>query len=251
MLYFSAHWCPPCRGFTPKLGEWYTNNKGKLAGSDKQFELAFVSSDRDEAAFKSYWKEQADWLALPYEDRATKSEISEMFEVQGIPSLVVVDLATGKTVTTSARGNVDSDPDAADFPWYEKPCDYLSGSNISNVNEFPMLIAFADADKGPACLEAMLPAAKGVFAKADETGEDHAMKFAVEKGDSGFAERLMSTLGIKKGEDTVVIFDLESRKGFIADFGIDSIDADKVQKFVNDYLNEDAREKLKSNDMSL
>ena len=25
-LYFTAHWCPPCRGFTPKLAEWYINH---------------------------------------------------------------------------------------------------------------------------------------------------------------------------------------------------------------------------------
>ena len=25
-IYFSAHWCPPCRGFTPKLAEWYTKS---------------------------------------------------------------------------------------------------------------------------------------------------------------------------------------------------------------------------------
>ena len=33
-VYFSAHWCPPCRGFTPKLSEWYTKDlKTKRFGS--------------------------------------------------------------------------------------------------------------------------------------------------------------------------------------------------------------------------
>ena len=26
-LYFSAHWCPPCRGFTPQLGKFYDQIK--------------------------------------------------------------------------------------------------------------------------------------------------------------------------------------------------------------------------------
>ena len=43
-LYFSAHWCPPCRGFTPKLAEWYKAVKETLP----DFEIVFASSDRDE-----------------------------------------------------------------------------------------------------------------------------------------------------------------------------------------------------------
>merc|ERR1719495_1556006 len=39
-LYFSAHWCPPCRGFTPKLAETYK----KLKEQGQNFEIVFVSS---------------------------------------------------------------------------------------------------------------------------------------------------------------------------------------------------------------
>merc|ERR1719424_2821010 len=49
-LYFSAHWCPPCRGFTPVLSEKYT----ALKKAGKDFELVFVSSDRNQAAFDEY-----------------------------------------------------------------------------------------------------------------------------------------------------------------------------------------------------
>merc|ERR1711924_115969 len=65
-LYFSGHWCPPCKGFTPKLAEWYESNL-----KAKGLEVVFVSSDRDESSFKEYFGEMP-WLALPYSERAVR-----------------------------------------------------------------------------------------------------------------------------------------------------------------------------------
>ena len=59
LLYFSAHWCPPCRGFTPVLAEFY-----KAAAASKNFEVVFVSSDRDQKSFDEYYGEMP-WLAVP------------------------------------------------------------------------------------------------------------------------------------------------------------------------------------------
>merc|ERR1719326_1001531 len=70
LVYFSAHWCPPCRGFTPKLAEFYTKH-----AKAQDFEVVFVSSDRDQQAFDDYFGEMP-WLALPFEHR-------KKYEVQG------------------------------------------------------------------------------------------------------------------------------------------------------------------------
>jgi nucleoredoxin len=75
-LYFSAHWCPPCRGFTPELCEKYTALKEKR----KDFELVFVSSDRDVSSFEEYHKEMS-FPALPFEMRKEKETLSNFFKV--------------------------------------------------------------------------------------------------------------------------------------------------------------------------
>jgi len=106
MLYFSAHWCPPCRGFTPRLAERYK----QLKDEGKKVEVVFVSSDRDDSSFKEYYGEMP-WLALPYSKRELKEELSSMFGVNGIPSLVICN-KDGTKFNTEGRGAVMNDPDS-------------------------------------------------------------------------------------------------------------------------------------------
>ena len=68
-VYFSAHWCPPCRNFTPKLAKFYNNVKQSQQGS--RFELIFVSSDNTDKEFSEYLAEMP-WYALPYAKRSEK-----------------------------------------------------------------------------------------------------------------------------------------------------------------------------------
>lgn len=97
-FYFSAHWCPPCRGFTPALAAFY--QEVKKVGP---FEIIFVSGDKSEAEGKEYFKnDHGDWLMV---DFAQGSALSDTFRVQGIPSLIVID-AAGKPVDPDARTQV-------------------------------------------------------------------------------------------------------------------------------------------------
>jgi len=92
-LYFSAHWCPPCRAFTPKLVEWYKDFKPK----HEDFELVFVSRDKDEAAQLEYMKETGmPWPAVKLS--AGKDPTLGKYAAGGIPYLVLID-ENGKDLT--------------------------------------------------------------------------------------------------------------------------------------------------------
>lgn len=111
-IYFSAHWCPPCRSFTPNLVKFRDKNK-------KSFEVVFVSSDRSSKAQMDYMKEAGmKWYTLPHRSESANA-LAKKFAVRGIPSLVIVS-KDGKTITKNGRGDVSGNPKGALKSWQNK-----------------------------------------------------------------------------------------------------------------------------------
>lgn len=99
-IYYSAHWCPPCRGFTPKLVDFYND----ASAQHDNFEIIFVSSDRDEDSMEGYITEyKMPWLALDFDAKSRAKELTQ-YSARGIPCLVLVD-REGKVIKHSYVGD--------------------------------------------------------------------------------------------------------------------------------------------------
>jgi nucleoredoxin len=94
-VYCSAHWCQPCRIFTPQLVRFANANKTKLA-------VVFISSDKDEAQMFAYMKEaKMPWPAVPFKS-AGGGAIQKEQDVSGIPTLLVYG-KNGELLTKNGR----------------------------------------------------------------------------------------------------------------------------------------------------
>lgn len=108
MLYFSAHWCPPCRKFTPLLAKAYNAHKEFLAGNGDagEIEVIFVSSDSVQSEYNNY-RGAMPWLSVPFSNLhklGIKDKLSGKYGVGGIPCLVILDGSSGELVSKDGRG---------------------------------------------------------------------------------------------------------------------------------------------------
>eukprot|EP00804_Cyclotella_cryptica_P009665 CCRYP_011205-RB/>CCRYP_011205-RB protein AED:0.42 eAED:0.43 QI:0/0/0/1/0/0/2/0/199 len=94
-LYASAHWCGPCRKYTPQLIKFYND-------VTKSIEIVFVSTDHDISSFKSYYASMP-WLAVPF-DCSLREKLLSFIKCTGIPRLVCMDGKTGKILEANAVG---------------------------------------------------------------------------------------------------------------------------------------------------
>lgn len=71
------------------------------------------------------------------------AKLSDKYDVEGIPSLVIVEPATGKVITANGRGAVASDPTGENFPWAPKA---LEGIDLAadEINDAACLLYLSD-----------------------------------------------------------------------------------------------------------
>ena len=99
-LYFSAHWCAPCRKFTPQLVDYYN----QVEPQHPEFEIVFVSCDRSRFNWETYMRDaKMPWPAIDYDQLSGLGNLRQVGG-SGIPSLVLLD-ATGHVLSSSFDGD--------------------------------------------------------------------------------------------------------------------------------------------------
>jgi len=231
-LYFSAHWCPPCKAFTPRLVETY--NTLKAAG--KQLEIIFVSSDRDAQSFAEYFSTMP-WLAIPQGDKRV-SQLKKAFDVEGIPTLVLIDGETGSTITADARSAVDNDPEGASFPWPPKPVNALheTASGINETTALCVLMEGCATAVQNAVLAAITPLAEASIAEAKAGGGDELLFFYASERGGGPVDQIrkLTKLGEVAAQPQLLLLDIPDEGGYYTAPPAE-VTAESVKAFLADF----------------
>mmetsp|Transcript_27818 Transcript_27818/g.64574 ORF Transcript_27818/g.64574 Transcript_27818/m.64574 type:complete len:427 (+) Transcript_27818:92-1372(+) len=242
MLYFSAHWCPPCKMFTPKLCEAYKTMQ-KEPGND--FELVFVSSDRDEGSFNEYYGEMP-FCALPYENRQAKEQLSKLFGVQGIPNLImlspVTDAATGdRTLINPNMRSVIDGGDFSEFPFHPKNYQDLS-TGADGINEKKSIVMFCESEDDEEQAD-IINAIKEAARASKEKGEDYMFFFVTQPG--GIGGQVRNLLSLKGNGVTLALLDIPDDGGFYLSTKFDGEKDTLTKEIILEFLaNPGARQQM-------
>ncbi len=111
-IYFASRSCPACAGFTPQLVSVYN----ELRGAGESFEVVFASADGSSEDLLAYMQEyDMGWLAVPFEG-GTITELARRYDVQWIPTLIVID-SERETVSMTGREDILDGGAAAFDDW--------------------------------------------------------------------------------------------------------------------------------------
>eukprot|EP00549_Striatella_unipunctata_P023350 CAMPEP_0118700232 /NCGR_PEP_ID=MMETSP0800-20121206/16440_1 /TAXON_ID=210618 ORGANISM="Striatella unipunctata, Strain CCMP2910" /NCGR_SAMPLE_ID=MMETSP0800 /ASSEMBLY_ACC=CAM_ASM_000638 /LENGTH=323 /DNA_ID=CAMNT_0006600737 /DNA_START=304 /DNA_END=1275 /DNA_ORIENTATION=+ len=208
ILYFSANWCPPCRSFTPILSQAYTD----LIQQRSDFELIFVSSDRDYETFRDYYEEMS-FCAIPYQDMVARNGLAKRFEVKGVPSLLILSpqsVGGERTLINADIRDQIENGELHDFPFYPKAYGDLARAG-DTINRKRCLILFHEGGDDEEQQEAV-----GVVKQVASQYRGTDMMFYWSLDVAGLGSRVRNAVKMSQISDApaCIILDIPDRGGF-------------------------------------
>jgi nucleoredoxin len=100
LVYFTASWCGPCQAFTSILKDFYS----AVNSSHKVCEVVVSSWDTDERQFTAYYHTMP-WLAIPFSERSRRETLKQLYEVEQIPTLILLN-SDGTAAVSTCRDDV-------------------------------------------------------------------------------------------------------------------------------------------------
>ncbi|EZA48862.1 Nucleoredoxin [Ooceraea biroi] len=236
-VYFSAHWCPPCKAFTPQLVDTYQRIRER--GHD--FEVIFVSSDRSEDSYNAY-TETMPWLRIPFSQEERRRKLARALDVQAIPTLVILD-PRDNIITLDGRAELIEDPEGLNFPWTSRLVNILTEKYATSLHDAPAIILFVEGEDCEIQFgeSVLLPAAQAYrrdqpdYDPNYDDPDDDTLQFYIAL-DCETSDILREFIGLDDAIPLLTAIDIPRGIYVVMEYGAE-ITVDSVQQFVDGFLN--------------
>ncbi|EFN83931.1 nucleoredoxin [Harpegnathos saltator] len=236
-VYFSAHWCPPCKAFTPQLVDTYQRIRER--GHD--FEVIFVSSDRSEDSYNAY-TETMPWLRIPFSQEERRRKLARALDVQAIPTLVILD-PRDNIITLDGRTELIEDPEGLNFPWTSRLVNILTEKYATSLHDAPAIILFVEGEDCEIQFgeSVLLPTAQAYrrdrpdYDPNYDDPDDDTLQFYIAL-DCETSDILREFIGLDDAVPLLTAIDIPRGIYVVMEYGAE-ITVDSVQQFVDGFLN--------------
>merc|ERR1712137_632958 len=160
-----------------------------------------------------------------------KGVLSKLFDVEGIPTLVILDAKTGAVINANGRGAIASDPEGVNFPWTPPAVAELS-SSADGINETTSVCLMLEGCSAE--VKAELGAALLEIAESSKAAGEDLIFFYAKESDGPLPQvRKLTKLGDAGSEPALVLLDIPDNGGY---YTCDTkVTAETIRAFLADY----------------